>query len=154
MNADEISRLNADELWDLADDSERSIGCDWRAEPDEVVGSMNKFLPPELQLRGQSSEAGFSLSLGKDQVFFPMEQLNAAAEPSPVIRLVAAANLLLAPGLELRSFKCMEQTDAFSFLCADRAFWRALDASEAAERIFRRVLMDRPRKPWWRLFGN
>lgn len=122
-------------------DGNAVAGCDWRAEPKEVVAELNAFLPASHQLFVTSrDDGGAILSKSNETVRLSEEVLDAKSEAGGVTAVVAAANQLLEGDYEFRQL-LDDPTDTLVFVGRPTSVWQACEARHGREvqRRFARV---------------
>lgn len=138
MDINSLIALNDAGLFALANDTQQSMLCDWREEPEAVVEYANAFLPKEQRLAYTEDEDELVLSNRQGRYAVAYEEYEEIDEPIPL--LVREINKLIAPTHEARYFRCVDGTDAYCYFLRPAEFWRTLDSEHQAdsERIFRK----------------
>tara|TARA_R110002073_G_scaffold157241_18_gene312685 strand:- start:20833 stop:21252 length:420 start_codon:yes stop_codon:yes gene_type:complete len=137
MDLNSIIALDGDALFDFANDTDQSILCDWREEPDAVVDYANAFLPEDLALEYTENDDGLTICNRNGRYSVSIDDYEETEEPIPM--LLREINKLIAPSHAARYFNCLDGTDSYSYLLRSNDFWTMIDSQHPgdATRIFR-----------------
>ena len=124
----DVLRLSSEAIEELSTDPATAIVCDWREDPEDVIHTVNGFVPPSLCLSPIPAGEGLAITTQSGRVLISADQLRVSSEPGGVLAVIGAINALIAPSHELRIFRCSQVGDSFSFLLATSEAWAAAHA--------------------------